>query len=91
MQASIEMSLYPLKESYKEIIKKFLEDIRKSNENLLIETNLMSTQIFGDYDEIKDLLRREIKPVLEKNKAVFVVKFLGTNLKEENKKWNSLF
>jgi hypothetical protein len=32
-----------------------------------------------------DLLRREIKPVLEKNKAVFVVKFLGTNLKEENK------
>jgi hypothetical protein len=47
MQASIEMSLYPLKESYKEIIKKFLEDIRKSNENLLIETNLMSTQIFG--------------------------------------------
>lgn len=91
MQASIEMSLYPLKESYKEIIKKFLEDIRKSNENLLIETNLMSTQIFGDYDEIMDLLRREIKPVLEKNKAVFVVKFLGTNLKEENKKWNSLF
>ncbi|HPO55429.1 MAG TPA: YkoF family thiamine/hydroxymethylpyrimidine-binding protein [Ignavibacteriaceae bacterium] len=86
MQASIEMSLYPLKESYKEIIKKFLEDIRKSNENLLIETNLMSTQIFGDYDEIMDLLRREIKPVLEKNKAVFVVKFLGTNLKEENKK-----
>jgi len=80
------MSLYPLKESYKEIIKKFLEDIRKSNENLLIETNLMSTQIFGDYDEIMDLLRREIKPVLEKNKAVFVVKFLGTNLKEENKK-----
>ncbi|HOJ19300.1 MAG: hypothetical protein GX452_08405 [Ignavibacteriales bacterium] len=86
MQASIEMSLYPLKESYKEIIKKFLEDIRKSNENLLIETNPMSTQIFGDYDEIMDLLRREIKPVLEKNKAVFVVKFLGTNLKEENKK-----
>jgi len=83
MQASIEMSLYPLKENYKTIIKSFLETIRKNNKNLLIETNMMSTQIFGDYDEIMGLLKNEIRPVLETNKAVFVIKFLGTNLKEK--------
>ena len=82
MQASIEMSLYPLKENYKEIIKGFLENLKKSNKNLIIETNMMSTQIFGDYDEIMELLKNEIRPVLEANKAVFVIKFLGTNLKE---------
>lgn len=84
MQASIEMSLYPLKENYKEIIKGFLENLKKSNKNLIIETNMMSTQIFGDYDEIMELLKNEIRPVLEANKAVFVIKFLGTNLKVKN-------
>jgi len=83
MQASIEISLYPLTENYIPVIKGFIEQLNKKNKNLIIETNMMSTQIFGDYDELIDLLRNEIKTVLMNTKAVVVMKILGTNLKEK--------
>ena len=38
----------------------------------------MSTQVFGNYDEVMDALKREFKPTFERDgKAVFVMKVLG--------------
>jgi uncharacterized protein YqgV (UPF0045/DUF77 family) len=82
MQASVEISLYPLNENYKAIIKSFLGEIKGKNKNLKIETNLMSTQIFGDYDEVFELLKSGMKEVFEKYPAIFVMKFIGKNLTE---------
>lgn len=82
MQASVEISLYPLNENYKTIIKNFLGEINGKNKNLKIETNLMSTQIFGDYDEVFELLKSGMKDVFEKYPAIFVMKFIGKNLTE---------
>ena len=41
-------------------------------------TNSMSTQVFGSYDDIFNVLVREIRKTFEGNeKAVFVMKVLG--------------
>jgi hypothetical protein len=41
-------------------------------------TNSMSTQVFGSYDDIFNVLVKEIRKTFEANaKAVFVMKVLG--------------
>ncbi|MEX0813356.1 MAG: YkoF family thiamine/hydroxymethylpyrimidine-binding protein [Chitinophagales bacterium] len=74
MEASIEISLYPLSENYKDVIVEFLKSLKSKNANLRIETNGLSTQIFGEYDALMKLLQGEMKKVLEENKAVFILK-----------------
>ncbi len=83
MQASLEISLYPFDENYKKIIKEFITKLNSKKKNLIVETNLMSTQIFGDYDEIISVLQNEMKELFRNHKAVFVMKIVGKNLKEE--------
>ncbi len=83
MQASLEISLYPFDENYKKIIKEFIAKLNSDKNNLIVETNLMSTQIFGDYDEIISVLKNEMKELFQNHKAVFVMKIVGKNLKEE--------
>lgn len=82
MKASIEISMYPLKESYETPILKFIERLNK-NDNLEVKTNTMSTQIFGDYDEIMTTLTREMKRSFEEEKAVvMVLKIINMDLSE---------
>ena len=43
-----------------------------------VVTNNMSTQVFGQYEEVMDALTRELKPTFERDgKAIFVMKVLG--------------
>lgn len=86
MQASIDISLYPLNEAYEEIIINFLKSLKSQNTDLRIETNGLSTQIFGDYDVLMKLLQGEIKKVLEEQKAVFVLKLSSGNRTPESVK-----
>lgn len=72
MKASIEISMYPLEKNYGTPILEFLERL-KTHSNFLIQTNSMSTQIFGDYDEIMAVLTREMKTTFLKKKAVVMV------------------
>lgn len=51
MNASIEISMYPLIPKYEKPIQNFIDRLNE-NKNLTIKTNTMSTQIFGDYEEI---------------------------------------
>lgn len=80
MQLSVEISLYPLKDEYIPTIQDF---IRRLNQNpaLHVITNTMSTQIFGDYDEVMETLRKEMHESFAKHgKAIFVCKFINGNL-----------
>ena len=76
MKVSVEVSLYPLTEEFIPVIKGFIERLHVYPE-IRVETNTMSTQIFGDYDTILDLLKNELKDVFYTNKAVCVMKIIG--------------
>lgn len=76
MQLSVEISMYPLQDGYKEKIKHFLEDLNASGE-VEIRTSNMSTRIFGDYDKVTDLLNSCMRRSMEEfGKIVFVCKYL---------------
>ncbi len=76
MQAKVEISLYPLNNDFIEIIKSFISKLN-SQPNIVVETNQLSTQLFGDYDEIMSLLTTELKDVYLLTKAVAVIKVIG--------------
>ncbi|MFC2148064.1 MAG: hypothetical protein WBM91_10595 [Eudoraea sp.] len=63
MNISVELTLSPLQDNYEELIIGFIKKIRASGFTVL--ENPLSTQIYGDYDDIMKLLNREIKLALE--------------------------
>lgn len=83
MKATCEISLYPLNEQYKETIIDFIQKV-KTNKKITVETNGLSTQLFGDYQEIMTVLTNEMKTVFENNKAVFIMKIAQGELKKED-------
>jgi uncharacterized protein YqgV (UPF0045/DUF77 family) len=74
MDATVEISLYALQDKYKHTVLQFIEALHRHT-GLTIETNGLSTQIFGDYDLImQTVLAPEMKQVLLQAPAVFVLK-----------------
>ena len=81
MKMSIDMSLYPLAEDYKPAIRDFIDRVG-SYEGVAIKRNDLATQLFGDYDQIMDILKIEIKRSWKTyGKGIFVVKFLMDDLR----------
>ncbi|MEX0942684.1 MAG: YkoF family thiamine/hydroxymethylpyrimidine-binding protein [Pseudomonadales bacterium] len=81
MNTSIDISLYPLNEDYLPPIREFIERI-SSEPDIHVVRNDLSTQLFGDYDAIMDLLKREIRYSWERwGKGTFVIKFLMDDLR----------
>lgn len=81
MNASVELSYYPLKEDFIAPIKDF---IRRLNEhkNLKVVTNGMSTQVFGEYFEVMEILTKEIHYSSALPYSVFVLKIVNTDLRD---------
>jgi len=73
MKITAEISLYPIHERYNKDIFQFIEQLH-ANENILTETNVMSTILTGEYDEILTLLNYELKAVFTNQKAVCILK-----------------
>ncbi|OCQ18172.1 hypothetical protein A7985_24840 [Pseudoalteromonas luteoviolacea] len=83
MQLSVEISKYPLNSDYIPFIKSFIERLN-THKGLKVITNTMSTQIFGDYDDVMNVLQKEIKASYEQfGKCVFVCKFISGDLSPE--------
>lgn len=80
MKVSIEISLYPLKDDYEKTILRFITELN-SYENIEIQTNGMSTQVFGEYDEVMAILQKEMKKVYESEQAILVMKMGKGTLK----------
>ena len=81
MKASAELSMYPLDENYGNIILEFIHRLKKY-EDITVKSNSFSTQIFGDYDRLMDVLKKELETSFEKEEAVVVVmKMVNLDLK----------
>ncbi|TQV85571.1 YkoF family thiamine/hydroxymethylpyrimidine-binding protein [Aliikangiella coralliicola] len=80
MKISLELSLYPLDDNFLNIIKDIVERLN-ANESVTCITNSMSTQIFGEYDDVMTLLNQTVRYSFETyGKQVFVAKFLNSDV-----------
>jgi len=66
---SVDISLYPLKENFIAPIDDFIASLQKY-ENIEVRTNSISTQLFGEYDVIMDILKKEISKTFDIEKNV---------------------
>lgn len=81
MKTSVDISLYPLAGEYIPAIKEFIERVQKYPDVSVVRNDL-STQLYGDYDQVMDLLKVELRLSWEKyGKSIFVIKFLNGDLR----------
>lgn len=82
MKVSVEISMYPLKQDYIPPIQEFIDRLNTYKE-LEVRTNCMSTQVFGDYDSVMEILTKEMKSAGAKYEDVsFVMKMIPKDLSE---------
>lgn len=80
MRLSAEISMYPLKDEYIPVIQAFIDRLN-SHRELKVITNTMSTQVFGDYDLLMDVLKLEMhRSYKQFGRAIFVCKFIDGDL-----------
>ncbi|HSH66650.1 MAG TPA: hypothetical protein VLB84_12875 [Bacteroidia bacterium] len=82
MIATIEISMYALSNNYEERVIDFIQRV-KQNPSVRVEVNGLSTQLFGDYDVLMQLLKKEMFVDLENGKSVFVLKIGPGELSKE--------
>ncbi len=59
MHISVELTLTPLQNTFEPLIISFIKKLRASG--LTVLENPLSTQVYGEYDEVMTLLQTEIK------------------------------
>jgi len=77
MIVTVDISFYPLQDDYVRRVLSFIEQLRKRTD-LTIQTNAMSTQITGPYEEVMSLVQEQMQDVFEFEDAVFVMKVAKT-------------
>lgn len=63
MDISVELTLSPLQDDFEPAIKNFIKKLRASG--LEVKKNPLSTQVYGDYEEVMAVLNSEIKTTFE--------------------------
>lgn len=81
MKISVEMSYYPLRPEFVTPILDFIKRLN-AHENIKAVTNGMSTQVFGEYFEVMDVLTKEIHKSFENPHSVFVMKIINADLQD---------
>lgn len=77
MRVAVEISFYPLNSDFKPPIRDFIARLRGVR-GLEVQSNTMSTQLFGEYDLVLDTLKQQMRSHLEgKYRVVFAAKFMG--------------
>ncbi len=83
MQVSVEISMYPLQEAYRDPIEAFIRRLRK-HPNIEVQPNSMSTRIFGSYSDVMQALQEEMQQSMQASEhLVFVLKVIGEDLNHE--------
>jgi uncharacterized protein YqgV (UPF0045/DUF77 family) len=59
MNISVELTFTPLQDDYEPSITAFIKKLRASG--LTVLENPLSTQVYGEYDAVMDLLTKEMK------------------------------
>ena len=83
MRTSVDISYYPIKDEFLNPIRNFI-DRMNNYKNLIVETNGMSTQIFGEYEEVMNALSSEIKKSFELPHSVFIIKIVNADLQKND-------
>lgn len=63
MNISVELTLTPLQDDFELAIINFIKSLRASG--LKVLENPLSTQVYGEYDQVMAILQKEIKVALE--------------------------
>ena len=63
MKISVELTLTPIQDNYEPAIINFIKQLRASG--LTVKENPLSTQVYGEYDEVMKVLNTEIKTAFE--------------------------
>lgn len=80
MKVSVEISLYPLDQNYIPPIQAFIDRLNSHSELKVIE-NTLSTQVYGEYDKVFEILNTEMQNIHKTTpKAAFVMKVLNGDL-----------
>ena len=75
--------MYPLNKDYKPSIIQFVKNLKKYP-FIKVNTNGMSTQVFGDYTRVMKAIKKEMENTfLSEDKAVFTLKIINSNLEEK--------
>lgn len=79
MRISVDISLYPLTEDYIEPILAFIAQL-ETNPKIIVKRNSLSTQIFGEYRDVMDVIDSEMEVMFTQlPHSVFAMKFIGTD------------
>jgi uncharacterized protein YqgV (UPF0045/DUF77 family) len=60
---SVELTLTPLQDDYEQPVIQFIKNLRSSG--ITMKENPLSTQVYGDYDTVMNILHKEIGSALE--------------------------
>ncbi|MCK6650667.1 MAG: hypothetical protein L6Q66_13500 [Bacteroidia bacterium] len=82
MIATVEISMYALTDGYAEKVIDFIQRVKK-HPGIKVEVNGLSTQLFGEYDHLMDVLKKEMRTDFENGKAVFLLKLAGSELTKD--------
>ena len=82
MRISLDISLYPLHQDYKQPILDFIEALRQYDQ-LELRYNSLSTQLFGEFDEVWRALGEELpKAFGAQHTSVAVIKVVSVDVIE---------
>jgi len=70
MKVSVELTLMPLKDDFEIAIKDFIKSLRDSEFTVL--ENPLSTQVYGEYDNVMSFLTKEIKTSFKNEEHIIV-------------------
>jgi len=79
MNISVEISYYPLDQEFVPPIRAFIDRLH-THKGLIVKTNGMSTQLFGEFGLVMDSLKEEIGKSFENPHSVFVMKVINADL-----------
>ncbi len=81
MKISVELTLTPIQDNYEPVIIDFIKKLRASG--FTVKENPLSTQVYGDYDEVMTLLNSEIKTAFEAmDRGLIYVKIVKSDRSE---------
>ncbi len=68
MKISVELTLIPIQDEYKSVIKGFIKKLRNSEFTIL--ENPLSTQIYGDYNKVMPFLTEALEGTFQDTERV---------------------
>lgn len=81
MKISVELTLSPLQDDFEDHVINFIKKMRTSG--LRVKETPLSTQVYGDYDEVMSVLNSEVKSAFEAiDNGLIHIKIVKSDLSE---------